>query len=160
MNQITFPDPFAPLVQFVNSMNQSMQQAQLQQQKMHQQFMRQLRSDIEDAVGMDEAIEKIVNRSESMGAEISGVLFFDPRSDEVTDVFIDSVGSLTEVDLSLVKLNPDPGAQVFSFHTHPRYGNPNFSPADMEVSRSRSWEAGHCVLTEISGDMVVNCMEL
>lgn len=130
---------------------------------MRQQFVlcqEQLQSDIEDAVGMDEAVGKIVSRSESMEAEISGVLFFDPRNEEVTDVFVDSVGSLTEVDLSLVRIPSDPDLQTFSFHTHPRFGILDFSQADVQVAGARSWEQGHCVLSRLDGDRLgVNCLE-
>ena len=163
MDQIQLPDPFAPLLQFVNSMNQSMQQAQLQQQKMHQQFMmcqEQLQESIEGILEKDEAVMAIGRRSERIQKEISGVMFVDEENDLVEEIHIDNIGSLTEVDLSMIKLPTDPGLSVFSFHTHPGFGNPNFSPADMDVVSARSWEEGHCILTEVNGDMTVNCMEI
>lgn len=163
MNEIVLPDPFAPLLQFLQSINQSLEAAQIQQQKFQQQFRLcqvQLQDSIEGVLERDEAIRELERRSENMKKEISGVMFIDEENDVVEEIFVDSIGDATSVDLSLVKIPADSGLKIYSFHTHPQFGNPNFSPADMEVSRARSWEAGHCILTEIGGDMVVNCMEL
>lgn len=160
MQQITLPDPFAPLVQFFNSINESLQE---QQNKLKQEFLHhleQIRDEIEDTVIASEKIRALEAYSEKHQKELSGIIFIDPETREVDKVYLDGIGDATSVDLDMVRISPNPDTLVYSFHTHPVYGNPSLSPADLKVIKSRSWESGHCVLTEINGEFVANCVEL
>ena len=160
MQQIQLPDPFAPLIAglqaLVNSMNQG-------QEQMGQQFRMQqdiLQESIENVLERDEAIQELERRSEKLGKEISGVMFINEEEDIVEEIHIDSIGDMTSVDLSIARVPDDPDLKIYSFHSHPRHANPNFSGSDLEVIRSRTWEQGHCVITEINNEFVANCMEI
>lgn len=157
MQQIQLPDLFAPLRVFVDSMNQG-------QEQMQQKFIlcqSELRDSIEGILEKDEAIQELSRKSEEMGAEISAVLFVDEGGDVVEEIFVDSIGDLTSVELDLVRIPPSgSGLTAWSIHTHPRYQNINFSPADEQVARARIWERGHCVISEIGGVPQASCMEL
>jgi hypothetical protein len=164
MNEIVLPDPFAPLLQFVQSMNQSLNQFNLEQEKLKQECIKcyqELQDGIEHVLEKDEAIRELTKKSEDMGAEISAVLFVNEEEDLVEAIHVDSIGSLTEVDLGLVKVPPaGSGLTAWSIHTHPRYQNISFSEADVSVAKSRVWERGHCVISEVGGVARASCMEL
>lgn len=160
MQQIQLPDPFLPLIAGLQSLANSMNQGQ---EQMQQQFRMQqdiLQESIENVLEKDEAIRELERRSEDLGAEISGVMFIDDENDVVEEIHIDSIGDMTSVDLSIARIPTDDSLKIYSFHSHPRYANPNFSIADLEVARNRTWESGHCVITEINDQFVANCMEI
>lgn len=160
MQQIQLPDPFAPFVAGLQALANSMTQGQEQMQQQFRMEQDLLQDSIQGILEKDEAIRALERRSENLGKEISGVMFIDEEDNIVEEIHIDSIGDMTSVDLSIARIPDDPSLKIYSFHSHPRYANPNFSNADLDVARSRTWETGHCVITEIGGEFVANCMEI
>lgn len=160
MQLIQLPDPFAPLIAGLQALTNSINQGQ---EVMQQQFKMQqdlLQGSIQGILERDEAIRELERRSEDLGREISGVMFINEEEDIVEEIHVDSIGDMTSVDLSIVRIPSDPNLKVYGFHSHPRHANPNFSNADLDVARSRTWEQGHCVITEIDNQFVASCMEI
>ena len=157
------PKPKQPTqkeLQFIQSINQSLERQQKMIRQEFEYHLNQLRDDIEDCVTASEKIRALEAYSEKYQKELSGIIFIDPETREVEKVYLDQIGDTTSVDLDMVRISPDPDTLVYSFHTHPVYGNPQLSVADMEVIQKRTWEQGHCVLTEVNGEIVANCVEL